>query len=542
MAGRGCVISIQLLSSEETEELHLPVALHSPLSVLRDQLQDLTNIAIRDQVLILLDLTDPERNNDLLLEGRDFMTLRDIGFKHGSVLTLHALGMPAELKQKQTHEALKKKLEAERADKDMMLSEEERKRSLATTITAAQANHSYNGVIFDVQCNGPYELELLSLSIGGMLGRVRVYARDRPWEADKPQRSNSPHWWAHRESVSDVGWTLVADVPCRPSWDKPCEIVFDKPVKLLPHSRRGLYCHSGLPDDLGIQYQSYPSKDSVVARDDYLTLLPGLGHTGSAPFDDVNGWYRSWRGLAGSVAYRAKWKGWSPMEHRLFPTELKDAVRTMLLCQGREREEVAAASLKGEESDLKRAAGSSSSSGGSSSSAGAMECDIVGTDVDVNVSLYAAPKLVPSPQSFKLSKLPKYVVYNILEYVHWDWCKEVADFRREQELRAKMMEENARIQRAAAAGGGSLDGASARRQFLRSMAQAILPQPVTHTDDDDEDNDDDDDDNDDDDDDDDEEEEGGYAAQGFGGMTAGQVILLQLERGSGGYIWMYHAI
>lgn len=74
-------------------------------------------------------------------------------------------------------------------------------------------------------------------------------------------------------------------------------------MKLLPYQRRGLYCHSGmylinknefknisegLPDDLGIQYQSY-QKSAIVAEDSYITLHPGLGHTGSEPFDEQRG-------------------------------------------------------------------------------------------------------------------------------------------------------------------------------------------------------------------------------------------------------------
>jgi hypothetical protein len=108
---------------------------------------------------------------------------------------------------------------------------------------------------------------------------------------------------------------------------------------LLPHQKRGLYCHSGLPDDLGIQYQSY-SKENVVGEDEHIALLPGLGHTGSVPFDENHGWYRSWRGLAGSVAYKARRKGWTPFQHAIFPEELKDAVRTLLLCNNRIEEDI----------------------------------------------------------------------------------------------------------------------------------------------------------------------------------------------------------
>ena len=50
---------------------------------------------------------------------------------------------------------------------------------------------------------------------------------------------------------------------------------------MLPHSKHGFYCHSSLPDDLGIQYQSY-AQDDVVAEDEYVRVLPGLGHTGES--------------------------------------------------------------------------------------------------------------------------------------------------------------------------------------------------------------------------------------------------------------------
>lgn len=125
------------------------------------------------------------------------------------------------------------------------------------------------------------------------------------------------------------------------------QIKFDHPVTLLPHTQRGLYCHSSLPDDLGIQYQSYRSKESIVACNEvrlthfplhnfivsvqlhssifcvvtiltglpllhttphlvlqHITLLAGLGHTGSVPFDEQQGWYRAWRGLSGTVSYK----------------------------------------------------------------------------------------------------------------------------------------------------------------------------------------------------------------------------------------------
>lgn len=52
---------------------------------------------------------------------------------------------------------------------------------------------------------------------------------------------------------------------------------------------------------------------------------------GSEPFDEVNGWYRAFRGLAGTVRYSARLKGWDIWNHAHFPAPLRRAVRTLLL-------------------------------------------------------------------------------------------------------------------------------------------------------------------------------------------------------------------
>lgn len=72
-----------------------------------------------------------------------------------------------------------------------------------------------------------------------------------------------------------------------------------------------------------------------MASDEFISILPGLGHTGSEPFDDHHGWYRSFRGPAGSIKYHAKWKGWTLETHHLFPKPLREAVYLLLLCEKR---------------------------------------------------------------------------------------------------------------------------------------------------------------------------------------------------------------
>ena len=54
-------------------------------------------------------------------------------------------------------------------------------------------------------------------------------------------------------------------------------------------------------------------------------------YQGSEPFDEINGWYRAHRGLAGNLRYSARLKGWNIWEHALFPRPMREAVRSMLL-------------------------------------------------------------------------------------------------------------------------------------------------------------------------------------------------------------------
>lgn len=129
-----------------------------------------------------------------------------------------------------------------------------------------------------------------------------------------------------------------------------------------------------MPHDLGIQYQSYLKHD-CVASDQYLTLFPGLGHTGREPFDVLDGWFRFYRGLAGSMSYQATWKAWSIERHREFLPELQKLVKTMLLCHNR---------------------------------------------------------LIPGKATYSLSSLPLHLIYYILEFIHYDWF--IPDENDEEEI------------------------------------------------------------------------------------------------------------
>jgi hypothetical protein len=124
------------------------------------------------------------------------------------------------------------------------------------TARASWQQHSFNGVMFDVQAKSPHEVVISSVHVGGMLGLMSVYACHSSWTGDP--RSQRNRGYGHQYDVRDAEhWELVARGRYKPTWNSTTEIIFDKSVRILPGQRRALYVHSALPDDLGLQYQVY---------------------------------------------------------------------------------------------------------------------------------------------------------------------------------------------------------------------------------------------------------------------------------------------
>ena len=187
MSGRGCAITVYvnpgssantaIILGERTAVTHIQehengmvgwvlplfVALHTPLEVLRGQLEEQSGFAPELQVLILCDLTDKDRNHDQLLDDQyDHCSLYDCNIREGSILSLHRIGTSGS------------KTEGEEDEENIASSSIPAVEThlITTPISAAQADHSYNGIIFDIESKGPFELDILSLAVGGMLGRV----------------------------------------------------------------------------------------------------------------------------------------------------------------------------------------------------------------------------------------------------------------------------------------------------------------------------------------------------------------------------------
>ena len=137
---------------------------------------------------------------------------------------------------------------------------------------------------------------------------------------------------------------------------------------------------------------------------------------------------------------RTKWKGWSPLEHKLFPKDLRSAVRAMLLCQNRivynEIEKDVSCQYNQKSSDKiqidkreERRIYSDTASSSSNyfqndtymTSSDSFHIESLSSEEDSSLTEYSL-RTHREPTEFDLSSLtlhllPKYLVYNILEFM-----------------------------------------------------------------------------------------------------------------------------
>jgi hypothetical protein len=152
-----------------------------------------------------------------------------------------------------------------------------------------------------------------------------------------------------------------------------------------------------------------------------MQILPGLGHTGSTPFDEQFGWYRSYRGLAGSVTYYVRWKGWNIWEHHSFPQSFQERILTLLLCNHRCGHEILYELLQSS-STISNPSASSSSSAAATSSVPMVD-DI--NNSDGNHPLISVTTSITSPEGgerrrgrpLNIGDLPRHVIYYIMEFM-----------------------------------------------------------------------------------------------------------------------------
>lgn len=384
---------VLMVNTSEGAELRLEVGDHSPIWVIKEELQRETGRPTEEQVLCLLN--DKGDEGELLEDDR--ATLYECGIRTGATLFLSFLlgGAPAVpsprirtpaaapatnaegLRPAAGGEALDaadaaaaaeraraecrawcsnlrsrrqaQREEAQRQEDDerygmtnpsapasILPGHQPKACILTTEKTPREAEHSFNGVMFDIYAKEPYEISVHSVHVGGMLGTMSVYACiENGWCSDERSLHQYNAYGRQNYAVRDEDtWERVYHSAHKPMWDSTTEIKFDKPIVLLPGTRRGIYVHSALPDDLGLQYQS-TGRGNIADENEHIQIIPGVGHTSSVPFDREYGWYRYPRSLTGRLGYEARLRTWAPRYHKQFPDPLKLAVRTMMLAQRR---------------------------------------------------------------------------------------------------------------------------------------------------------------------------------------------------------------
>jgi hypothetical protein len=192
---------------------------------------------------------------------------------------------------------------------------------LETRAQPRRADHSYNGIMFDIQAKGPATVQVTSIWVGGLLGPVSIYA------------CLSGSW--NGKTTTPNRWILVSEGNYSPSWNIAKEIPLTTPVWIYPTQTRGFYVHSQLMNDRGIQYQSCWKGSSPTCENSLIRILPGVGHTSDKPFDGDYGWFRGPRTLAGAVSYVVYMSLWSPRVHKEFPDVFQNGLRYLLLCHYR---------------------------------------------------------------------------------------------------------------------------------------------------------------------------------------------------------------
>lgn len=371
MAGRGVVFSVQTPRGSPRcadSVVSFSCGAHAPLWVLKQQLSGRCGVPEEQQSLVLL----TEEGDDGRLLDDDGLSLGECEIRNGSNVLLsilassdgalcgtkargEALDPPAPCGHRTEPAASPEVAAAHARDETRRWISREREKELLgkrllkmaplgelakteTRVKVHQADHSFAGVFFDVEAKGSHELVIDAVWMGGMLGKCTVWACERSWAGFNGRKEQGKRcgWSRRNDAITTQEWALVSRKrQYQPAWDGHRRIRLDEPVRIRPGETRGLYVHSALPDDLGIQYRSTSSPEENVGESEHLRIHPGLGHTGSIPFDVHSGWLRPNRAPCGVLEYHVRRRCWCVEESSEFPQALRRAVMTMLLANNR---------------------------------------------------------------------------------------------------------------------------------------------------------------------------------------------------------------
>lgn len=198
-----------------------------------------------------------------------------------------------------------------------------------TVDTRDHEDHTFCGVMFDVECRGPADggvpiefLEVHAISIRGDLGPIAVWT--------------TPGSFRGKEH-SEESWERLYSREHPPSPQVMTRLHLDRPMRLQAGERRGVYVHSQLRGDDAIVYDN--ERSQVTYEDGAFRVFPGLAHLSNRPFGRHGMWGFPWRErreFVGRFHYGVGYKLWNPEVHTIFPSNFRHIVEVMLLCARRQ--------------------------------------------------------------------------------------------------------------------------------------------------------------------------------------------------------------
>ena len=187
---------------------------------------------------------------------------------------------------------------------------------LRTFTSPRDSNHAFNGVCSRISNLSIEPVVVRSVVFGGEVGTFSVWVCAHPRVAEP---------W----TSADL-WTLCGSGHGSPSFEHRCDL--EEPFLVAPGQDVWLYVHSSLQHDRGIAYQSFGSRESCIAADRNLCMLPGAARLGHTPFGAQTGFFRKNRGFSGALCYDTQRLPWSVMDHRQFPKQFRKCIFAVLLC------------------------------------------------------------------------------------------------------------------------------------------------------------------------------------------------------------------
>ncbi|CAJ1330896.1 unnamed protein product [Effrenium voratum] len=196
-----------------------------------------------------------------------------------------------------------------------------------TADTRDHEDHTFCGVMFDVQCKGPEEggvpvecLVITCLAVRGDLGPLTVWTT--------PDSYRKKEHEAHE-------WDCIYEAEHPPSNENYQALELRSEIRLQPGESCGLYVHSKLPGDDALVYDN--QRSHVSHEDDVFKVLPGQAHLSNRPFGRHGMWGFPWRDrreFVGRISYGVNYRLWNPVldVHLRFPRSFRQAVWTILLC------------------------------------------------------------------------------------------------------------------------------------------------------------------------------------------------------------------